>query len=312
MFEMIYLNIDDTQLYQHHDFTQLVRKELKKADINYAVHILAPKNYTLNSGKDLPIFVSTKENNIDNDNLNTAENGYLIFSNNVTADIYVTKTFNNLKEKPHNSSNTPPPPPNSPAGWVPPKSTYYSAEYSLVKTKNVPNIAGEWTIVEHSGNFLSNSQIINISSIDNTNNSKYLDQVYLTSDQLQLTTNYSQNDLSPSFNNQAFNFEISNNKENMILNCNFSVDKNMDLSRGYLPIHIVLSSSNLNKNKIITIKIPKADINIKKDKLSGYISINIGSMYNNLDFGSISLVDDIFITLISGSNVSEIFKIPSI
>ena len=61
MFEMILINIEDAQLYQHQDFTQLVREELKKTDISYAVHILAPKHYTLGSGKDLPILLVQKK-----------------------------------------------------------------------------------------------------------------------------------------------------------------------------------------------------------------------------------------------------------
>lgn len=312
MFEMILINIEDTQLYQHQDFTQLVREELKKTDISYAVHILAPKHYTLGSGKDLPIFVSTKENNIDNDILNTAENGYLIFSNNLTGDIYVTKTFNKIKETPHNMPSSPPPPPNAPSGWTPPKSTYYSSEYSLINTKEVPNISGDWTLIEHSGSFLSNSQIIKISNNNRNNETKYLNQPYLTTKTLKIDTDYNQNNFSPSFTSNQFNFSISKNGENKILNCNFNVDSSMELTRGYLPIHVLLSGNNLNKNKIITINIPKENIKIVKDKLNGYFSINLLTIYNNQAFGSISTSDDLYITLVSGSSISDIYKIPGI
>lgn len=312
---MILLNFDDTLLYQQHDFTQQVRQELKKLNIPYAVHIAAPKFYYLDSDKELPVFISIKENNIDNKKTNTAENGYLIFSNNKTADIHINKTFQNTKERPYQTENKTPTPSNAPPGWRPPKTTYYKSEYRLLKKTEIPNVAGTWTVLEHSGSFISNPQTIEISynNKNKKNDFKYIDSPFLSTEELGINTTFSKNKSSPPINIHKFGLETPllnevNKNKTIILNGSFSIKNSIDISRGYLPIHLMISGNNLKHSKIITLKIPKDKLTSNNNSFEGYFSLDIMPAFNNNELEN-RKIEKIYITIISGALTSKVFSI---
>lgn len=312
---MILINFDDTMLHQQYDYTQQVRQELKKSNIPYGAHIAIPKYYYLDANKELPIFVSVIENSVDNKKLSTSKNGNLIFSNNITGDIFIRQTFK-ITKQPHHSTKNKKYKTRLSDDITPLKHTYYAYKYRLLNKSEIPNVTGIWTVTEHSGNFISNSETINIAykNENNKNIPKYIDSPYPSTEDMGIKTIFSKSSSSPDIIQHEFNLKtpsLDNIKKtkSVILNGSFSINHQLDTSRGYFMVNLLITSSNESYDKIIPLKIPKDKIVLSDNAFVGYFSLDLMPYFNTNKLEEFIVKDDFYITIISGSSISKIIPI---
>ena len=306
MIESFILNIPETQLYQHVDYSDSISQQLSSIDQTSAIFMAVPTQYD-ESKSFLPVLVATKENDKEQNNWTAQSHGQIILSSLYSGDIKIIKLVEQEDKDPVSNNDI-----EYPEGYTPKVTTFYNCVYRDIPVELLPTLDPQWSINVQAVNTKSSVKTITFPNENSTeDNSVFFKKVTASEGTLpaELHENFKANSSTPQFSTANFVVESErsdlNIKETLMIHGNFNLPAESSDIFSFIPVHVMITSKDFYAPKLKTLLVPKSKTTVANNRLYGVFSFDLVAELAIAQMGTYDVSDEIYVSLISRGEFSD-------
>lgn len=292
--------IEDGQLLKKDNIQHIVSTPFESFYNDFGVFIAAPKSVDFTDIKALPIYIAVKENSVDNTIFKTSFYGHLVLCHITTGKLVTFKTF--PQDRPSKPRPIVPP-----ADAVISKHWFVRYMYRDIDLNTISSLNGTWSIFEHSGNFKSNTILV-----ENTSNR---DEEQIASQQRQSDNEHLEaitSGIPEIFKSPQIEISLNSKVpsiEQIPVSIKFSVPSlSIAHSKGAW-VYLLISAKEIKTLRSVSFFTPEKDLKKDGDLASGIVTFNAAKLFYNHTNDSYQAPDKFYLTGVSDRYSSDIKEI---
>lgn len=295
--------VTDIDFYQHRDFSLKVSALMSMSPEKTSIHLASPKFFDPNQQTILPVYISTKENSVDNKDFSVSSHGHIVLSSLFTGEVLLRRIEEKPDKEPLHNNNTPPPPP----GYKPKVTTFYGYKYRDIFQEELPKQGQQWALNINSGKYNSNVIVVDFNLPEETKHSSMFYKKLIAESEGSSEAEVL-NAMADNFSLEAQTYKLVKG-EAFIVKGHFNLPDPKLPEFNAIPIHILITSKSFENIEVKTLFIANRSITKNSGRMRGVFTFDLMKVLDAKINEGHALADDIYISIVSRGAFSKPFRI---